>query len=73
MTIKLLPKIKQEVIEAIKNKEFFWLYDLKEELGYTDSDSISCKYIGDICRKLCLDGVLIATERKGNHIQYMVA
>lgn len=65
-------KIEAQIMEWIKDKDLFWLHTMKAELGITAKNKTAETTASIICIRLCKERVLMACERRGNHIQYMV-
>lgn len=67
----LTESIRTEVLIFLDSHDHFWLHDLVKHLGYTDYDSREYEAVCRICRQLHKDDVLVAANRKGNHIMYL--
>ena len=55
--------------EYVANNDVFWLFEMKKELGFDDGyeASVASRHLIDLCKS----GILMPSERKGNHIQYI--
>lgn len=61
----------QRIAEWIKDKDLFWLSELKQFLGVESGDIKGEAMVSQICIALKKDGLLMPCERRSGRIQYM--